>query len=640
MRVCIGLLACTLLLACQSANKLPSSSQQWIPISQGLPSHVPVLALAPDESGEVFAATYDRVGVYKSGARWGDWIPDNNGLPSTPSFSLLISPKKLWAGTAAGLYFRLLDSQHWQKEEAIPTVAIYATVTSSDGTFYAGTDGQGIYASVDGGTSWKRLPGMENEIILSVLAIDAQTILAGTSGEGLFITHDAAQSWERVPEFENAFVPLLKGDPRDHKIIYASTRRSLMRSRDGGESWESLDGGIETQQVYALLVSPNGKHFFAGTASNGIYESQDDGESWKPAFPTEPEGTAIMTPVPEGHAVLSLEDAGGVLVAGTTDGVFRSSDEGVTWSPQDYRMVTGIGAPQLHDLALNPRDGGLFAATDDGLYVRANGVWERYGAEAGEPAVLAVAVAPSDPDIVYAGTSHKGVYRSADAGKTWTAAGGDLGGRASVVGILVDPRDPQTVFARVLFERIYKSADTGDNWHTVWTGMSRVTEVETFAVDPTDSTIMYAGGNDQLFSSHDRGETWIGGGLPGVSTLSLLIDPRASSRILAGTTDGVYSTEDGGKKWTRAGLTKTTVTALALEPGGAVLAGTKFDGVYASSDWGKTFTRVGAGLDQSGVIALVVDGPRGVLYAATTGGVYCFVISSGSANQGGRAQCR
>jgi photosystem II stability/assembly factor-like uncharacterized protein len=622
MRFFAILLGCALLFSCQSNTTPQASPKQWVSMNQGLPSHAPVLSLALTRSGTVYAAAYNRAGVYKSNGGGGGWTPDNRGLPETPAFSLLLNRDTLWAGTAAGLYRLEVGAQTWLRADLVPPVAVYEVTLNAAGTLFAATAAGGTYSSADGGKNWRRVPGLDNQIILSVLGSEAQTIFAGTSGHGLFVTHNSGSTWETIPEFQDAYVPLLTADPRDSRTIYAGTRHTLMRSRDGGASWERVVGGIEAEVVYALLFDAQSNRIYAGTAAHGILASDDRGASWQPVTEPPRQGEPTRSPVPQGHAVLAFASLGDSIFAGTDDGVVRSTDSGRSWSPFDSFGNDSPGTAKIHDLALNPGDGSIYAATEDGLYVGDDGAWKRLGIGTLDLPVLAVALAPNDPRTVYVGTSHRGVFVSDDGGATWSAAQGDLGGRASVAGLAVDPQIPQQVFARVLFERIYKSTDGGDNWHTIWTGMPEDTEVETIAIDQTDPVRMYAGANDRVFYSTNGGESWLWRGVEGVTTFVLWIDPRDPRKLLAGTTDGLYRSEDGGSTWMRAGLTQMTVTALAPDAKGNLYAGTKYNGLFVSGDDGRTFLRLGSGLDGESVIAVEVDDGRGIIYAATSGGMY------------------
>ena len=204
----------------------------------------------------------------------------------------------------------------------------------------------------------------------------------------------------------------------------------------------------------------------------------------------------------------------------------------------------------------------------------------------------AIAVAPSDPNIVYVSSGeglHRpdlsvgdGIYKSTDAGKTWTHLPGLRDGQ-QIPALAVDPRDPNKVFAAVLGhpygpspERgLYRSADGGQTWQRLIakdenTGSSDV------QIDPSNPDVVYAsmwevregpwednneynGAGGGLFKSSDGGSTWhqLSNGLPkDLAQIYVAIAPSNPRRIYAtlATAAGklnVYRSDDAGDSWSQ-----------------------------------------------------------------------------------------
>ena len=596
------------LTSCAStSNPQASVSNSWLPFQNGLPTQSTVLALAvdPHDSNRIYAGTYDTTGAYVTTDQAHTWRVFNAGFDRTPVLALYPLPNTILAATTAGLY-QLVD-QKWTRVAAAPDAAIYSITRDARGALYLSTDRRGILSSADSGETWTHIPGLDGEIALSVAALDAQTIFVGTSGRGAFVTRDAGKTWHALDEFSGDYVSLIAIDPRDARSIYLRTRGALYRSRDVGATWQRLDVG---DVVHALLFDAFSTRIYAATGGHGVVASDDGGATWQ----------NLANDLPQGTATLSLAQVDAkTLLAGTQIGVYITRDAGQTWSAAN----DGLGAPQVHALALNPQTGAIFAGTETGLYrADARGDFQRVAGEMIQSPVLSIVNSPNHPDQMYAGTFRHGILISADGGASWNPAGDIFHERLSVTGIAVGPQNDQNVFARVLFERIYKSTNGGGTWHAVWSGMPDTAEVETMSIAPSDPTRMYAGTDKGLYDSQNAGESWTRRGLDALTVFAIWIDPRDPNTVLAGATDGLYRSDDAGNSWTPSGLAQISVSAIARDANGNFYAGTKYDGVWTSRDDAKTWMRFGAGLDDVSVISLTIDDARGILYAVTTRGIF------------------
>ncbi len=258
----------------------------------------------------------------------------------------------------------------------------------------------------------------------------------------------------------------------------------------------------------------------------------------------------------------------------------------------------------------------------------------------GQPtqSIGAIAVAPSDPNIIYVASGEglarpdlsvgDGIYKSTDAGKTWTHLG--LRNSQGIPALAVDPHNPNRVFAAALGhpygandERgIYLSTDGGENWQRVLSKDANVggSDVE---IDPSSADVVYAslwevrlgpwedgnqysGTGGGLFKSTDGGKTWrqLANGLPkGIIQVDVAIAASQTSRLYASVATnepsvGIYRSDDAGENWTRI----TTDPRPALRIGGGDLPVPRVDPknpdvVYSASivtmrstDGGKTWT--------------------------------------------------
>ena len=260
---------------------------------------------------------------------------------------------------------------------------------------------------------------------------------------------------------------------------------------------------------------------------------------------------------------------------------------------------------------------------------QAQASWTSGGPYAGY--VTGLAMAGTDPDIMYAGTE-EGVFKTVDGGETWTAAG--LSDRLIQV-VQVHPLNPDIVYAGVVEDiqrySLYRSVDGGIEWTTV-TDLG-VAKVNAIAIDPHNPLILYLGLATSvsvtepfgvLIKSIDGGENWqtiIWGEDEGEGVKDMLIDGDDSSHIYVGLKSGqasgvnFFQSTDGGETgaFTTIGPDYLNdVVALAMTPAGssspAIYAIIQNDDVYKSIDGGENWTPTNAPfIPEKGPWTLSVD---------------------------------
>ncbi len=294
--------------------------------------------------------------------------------------------------------------------------------------------------------------------------------------------------------------------------------------------------------------------------------------------------------------------------------------------------VVGVASqPNIFYMGVN--NGGVWKTTDYGQ------TWNRIFDDQPTGSIGAVAVAPSNPDIIYVGSGEglqrpdlstgDGIYKSTDAGKTWQHLG--LPDGQQISSIVVDPHDPNRVFAAVLGhpygpneERgVFRSTDGGATWQKVLykdadTGARQV------AFDPSNPRKIYAamwaarqfpwessanGPGSGLFMSNDGGSTWrqLTLGLPnvaddGLGPMSFGIAPsnprRMYARVEARRNGGFYRSDDAGENWRRVGNEArvigrgTDTSAVTVDPRNPDVVYVANTSTYRSTDAGATFIAI------------------------------------------------
>jgi photosystem II stability/assembly factor-like uncharacterized protein len=604
----------------------------WIPVNAGPRSHGPVLSLLIDRStpGKLLAGLNAERSLYASNDGGSTWMAlplDASSSASSwspPTYALLQSvrsPSLVMAATGEGLYRSSDGGRNWSATgPGAGPRAVYALAQDGSGVLYLGGEGAAVLRSMDDGLSWQALSALSAGGAILSLAVSpsADWLLAGTDGAGLFSSRDQGASWQRVDAAGDTFVSSIVLQPGGKPpcdgaggCVLARTRSGLLATLDGGRTWRMVEAGWDGR-VDAVAISGSSPAWVLATDRGQLYRSVN-GERWV----SWGEGIGRRGAV---FFLASDPRRPDRLFAGTENGLYFSADGGLRWQA----FPGGPGAPSANALAQGA-DGLLYLANLDGVYASPDGgsTWERRSQGLPPVPILAVAVAPSAPNVVYAGANGAGLFRSDDRGLTWEATSWD---GASVPGIAVDAADSNRVFFRVAFERVYSSADGGKSVQASWTGFTPFTEVMSLAIDARQSNRLIAGGTDMLFRSLDGGASWqpVAPELNGQTVFTVLFDGAAGDRLLAGATNGIYASGDGGGSWQRwgTGLEDITVTALARDPilRNRLYAGARHGGVYRSDDGGQTWRP--AGLEGLSVDALLVSSDGRWLYAATPGGFF------------------
>ncbi len=339
-------------------------------------------------------------------------------------------------------------------------------------------------------------------------------------------------------------------------MVLVGTKKGafVLESDQERQRWDLRGPYLQGQNVMHMSFDPRSGILFAAVGDpwfgSRVYRSMDFGNTWEeptsaPAFPA---GSGL-TLEKIWHVEPGRPEEPGVVYAGVEPAaLFKSADDGQTWQllpglidhPTRKDWNPSAGGLCLHTIILDPRDvkrahigisaAGVFYTDDGGASWQPRNTGTRTNFEPGSPPAYAewgqcvhkAALHPSNPDRMYQ-QNHCGVYRSDDAGRSWTEITAGLPSEWGLP-MALHPRDADTMYVcpgqsgyvHIVPEAqmaVYRTRDAGTSWAKLTNGLPSNAFLnvmrEGMAVDSMDLAGVYVGSNTgQLFGSADEGETW------------------------------------------------------------------------------------------------------------------------------------
>lgn len=365
---------------------------------------------------------------------------------------------------------------------------------------------KGVFKSWDAGEHWTRLddalptePWWEDRISYTTDPADSLTRYVSLVFRGTYVTHDAGATWAVLCDSLRTRAPgLWFFDSAPREILSSDTRRAVVRSTDDLASFESLNQGITACLAKSLAWDPSGARLYAGTTYCGAFVSLDGGGSWG--------GLQMPTTASIGVRALATSHADPLRVFACIDkdtSVCRSDDGGATWTR--HAVAANLTSPSC--LVVHPdSESTVWLGANSGLYVSRDAGVTWVGGRPKYPmtAVLSLRFHPQDPSVVYAATS-SGVWRSAHNDSGWTK----ITTKAANT-VAINPARPEVlmlgVSASLHGPGVWRSEDAGATWTRV--GMDGI-PVFTVEFDPADTSRVYAGTAWRgVWASEDGGRAW------------------------------------------------------------------------------------------------------------------------------------
>jgi photosystem II stability/assembly factor-like uncharacterized protein len=542
------------------------------------------------------------------------------------------NPDIVFAGTTEGVYRTENTGLSWDHVLSVVMAVDVRIDPNNTKIVFAscgnlGTQGHGIYRSLDGGTTWTKLTkglpvSWTGKTKLDIFPSSPSIIYADICNQwervGLYISRDKGESWKLLSTLEGIdltanqgyFSHFVRVNPNDKNKVFAA-KVGYQYSEDGGKRFTRVydnildfiyNPAVAHVDLHAFANHPDKPDTFFMAGDGGVYITEDGGKTFRGLnkgcvstqfYP----GFASSATDPD-FAVGGMQDNGTAFYLGGPDWRLHVTpgDGGyAAIDPIDNDIVyTSSQRLRIH------RSSNRFSHEDDWEYSTPFLISDPDKQPHGEAESVAF-IAPfilADHDKLYAATNY--VYRSEDGGRTWTVTNNDIPlSELPVVAMAVAKSDTDVVYAATapynplrVRPDVFVTRDGGQSWKKITANLPDRYIVD-IAVSPVKPNIVYLAlsgfGAPHLYRSMNGGHSWgdVGSGLPDIPFSAVAVDPQDHRIIYVGNDLGVWVSTDFAGSWSvfREGLPEAVlVMDLSICEGSRLIrAATHGNGIFERS---------------------------------------------------------
>jgi len=474
-------------------------------------------------------------------------------------------------------------------------------------TYNHGGTQSGVVKTSDGGASWIDT-GLEAASpfngfpeIVSMLRSDggsATTFYAGawdrfSPDAQIWRTTDGASTWDPLPHPKLLRLFDLQVAHSVSSTIFvvagrpAPTVSNILRSTDSGLTWS--DPSVDAIAVDRLSLDPNDPRILYSTSPFfGLSKSVDGAVHWRPLpAPASDPGPLVF----DGH------DGNRLLLGTAKDGFFWSEDGGESWEPSTgefhYEPIVSLAAGGTNPPYLIASGANHMWRSGD-----AGKTWTEVAQTSGRFADVA---ASERSNFAFGASDQEGILVSSDAGISWGFR--NPSGKGCYTRVAASSDGSYVYVAACAGQILYRSLDFGEVWVDVSWGLPG-SSVTSLAVDGSNPLVAFVIlDRSALFGTADAGVTWKKVDVPPGTSWGLVIDrvvvDPVRTAIYLEEPDGIYRSLDGARTWTfwPVSVELLWLDDLTVDECGTLFSASQSSGVLRSDDTGETWRLTGAGLD-------------------------------------------
>ncbi len=557
------------------------------------PYYINDLYIRPDAPSTIYAAT--NTGLFRTTNGGTGWTYLHGGATSTRATQIATHPADpltfyvcygnfstdgIYKTTNGGTNFSKLtgavlpSSGYTRISMAVAPASssiLYAVFTATNNTTL------GIYKSTNAGTSWSSLSIPTDALTGAThlagqgwydnaIGIDpANSNIVYVGGVNLYKTTNGGTSWTMISNwYSGAGYPYVHAD--QHVLLFSGSTLwitndgGVFRTTNGGTSYTEMVSGLATIQYYSGAVHPTSDIYYGGTQDNGTLKAATGGPGWTVAFGGDGGHTWVdfttPTTVWTEYVYLNLQ---------------KSINSGSTWT----KTMNGIPTS----------GGGSFDGTSDRCLF-----------------IAPFTMDPSNSQRIAAGTYR--VFLTTNGGTLWSAISTDLTGDGSggvgsagstVSAIAIAKSNPSVIYVGTSGSssaaRIQVTTNSGTNWTNVTAAPLPNRYVTRVVIDPNNADrawALYSGyGTGHVYLTTNRGVSWTNasGDLPDIPVSAGVVNPSYPNNVIVGTDLGIFETTNGGTNWTQqnSGLANVAIADLDLRGDKILFAATHGRGMFKTT---------------------------------------------------------